>query len=81
MSSPTRCTAVRRWVSSRRSKRARHSARHLDCSLLVLDTLAGSHAETVYRHLGWHKVGDVPDYAAEPDGTLHATAIHYKRLR
>ena len=43
--------------------------------------LTGSHAETVYQHLGWHKVGDVPDYAAEPDGTLHATAIHYKRLR
>ena len=81
MSSPTRCTAVHRWAFSRRLRRARHSARHLDCSLLVLDTLAGSHAETVYQHLGWHKVGDVPDYAAEPDGTLHATAIHYKRLR
>lgn len=48
-------------------------------TLLVLDTIAGSPAEFVYRHLGWHKVGEIPDYAAMPDGKLRATAYYYKR--
>jgi len=47
--------------------------------LLVLDTIAGSPAESVYRHLGWHKVGEIPGYAAMPDGKLCATAYYYKR--
>lgn len=48
-------------------------------TLLVLDTIAGSPAEFVYRHLGWQKVGEIPDYAAMPDGELRATAYYYKR--
>lgn len=57
---------------------AEGQARRLGCSLLVLDTLAGTHAETVYRHLGWQKAGEIPQYAATPDGELHATAHHFK---
>ena len=49
-------------------------------SLLVLDTVAGSDAETVYAHLGWHKSGEIPLYAAMPDGELRATAYYYKHL-
>jgi acetyltransferase len=49
-------------------------------SLLVLDTIAGSPAESVYAHLGWHKAGEIPVYAAMPDGELRATAYYYKRL-
>jgi GNAT superfamily N-acetyltransferase len=49
-------------------------------SLLVLDTLAGSAAESVYRHLGWSRVGEIPEFAAFPDGTLHPTAYYYKIL-
>jgi GNAT superfamily N-acetyltransferase len=48
-------------------------------TLLVLDTIAGSPAESVYRHLGWHKAGEIPEYAAMPDGELRATAYYYKR--
>lgn len=48
-------------------------------SLLVLDTIAGSAAEFVYRRLGWQKVGEIPDYAAMPDGELRPTAYYYKR--
>lgn len=48
-------------------------------TLLVLDTIAGSPAESVYRHLGWRKAGEVPEYAAMPDGELRATAYYYKR--
>ena len=48
-------------------------------TLLVLDTIAGSAAEFVYRRLGWQKVGEIPDYAAMPDGELRPTAYYYKR--
>lgn len=48
-------------------------------TLLVLDTIAGSPAEFVYRHLGWQKVGEIPEYAAMPDGELRPTAYYYKR--
>jgi len=50
-------------------------------TLLVLDTIAGSPAEFVYRRLGWQKVGEIPDYAAMPDGELRPTACYYKRRR
>ncbi|MCX2862877.1 GNAT family N-acetyltransferase [Paucibacter sp. PLA-PC-4] len=56
------------------------AARLEGCSLLVLDTEAGSLAETVYRHLGWLKAGEIPRYAASPDGQLAATALYYKLL-
>ena len=49
-------------------------------TLLVLDTQMGSVAEAVYRHLGWQPAGKIPDYAASPDGTLHATVYFYKQL-
>ncbi len=49
-------------------------------TLLVLDTESGSPAEAIYRHLGWQHAGNLPDYAVTPSGTLHATAVFYKRL-
>lgn len=49
-------------------------------TLLVLDTQAGSVAEGVYVRLGWVKSGEIPDFAADPDGTLRATSYFYKRL-
>ncbi len=55
-------------------------ARLSGCSLLVLDTEAGSKAEQVYAHMGWHKAGEIPAYAAVPDGRLIATALYYKQL-
>lgn len=56
-------------------------ARLSGCSLLVLDTEVGSLAESVYRHLGWAKAGEIPRYAASPDGQLAATALYYKLLQ
>jgi acetyltransferase len=49
-------------------------------TLLVLDTQAGSPAEAMYRHLQWQKAGEIPGYAAGPDGQLRATAYYFKRL-
>ena len=51
-----------------------------DRTLLVLDTIAGSTAEAVYQHLGWQKVGEIPEYAAMPDGELRPTAYYFKRI-
>ena len=49
-------------------------------SLLVLDTDAGSNAEKLYQKLGYQRIGEIPQYALSPDGTLHATAYYYKIL-
>ena len=48
--------------------------------LLVLDTRSASDAERLYRRLGWTELGAIPDYAADPDGTLAACTFFYKRL-
>ena len=55
-------------------------ARRRDRSLLVLDTLLGSQAEDVYRHLGWSRAGEVPQYATSPAGELFPTVIYFKTL-
>ncbi|MEL6189438.1 MAG: GNAT family N-acetyltransferase [Myxococcota bacterium] len=49
-------------------------------SLLVLDTEEDSDAEHIYPHLGWTRVGRIPEYATQPDGTLIATVYFYKLL-
>ncbi|MFD6076346.1 GNAT family N-acetyltransferase [Streptomyces hydrogenans] len=49
-------------------------------TLLVLDTQTDSPAERLYRGAGWTPVGTVPEYAADPAGTLRATTLYYKRL-
>ena len=69
-----------RGLARRLMEEAEAYARRDGRTLLVLDTEAGSDAETVYRRLGWTRVGEIPQYAASPDGTLHATAYYYKRV-
>lgn len=49
--------------------------------LLVLDTVTGSDADTMYRALGWHETGVVPDYAQLPDGRPWAATFFWKDLR
>lgn len=48
--------------------------------LLVLDTADRSGAEILYRALGWQEVGSIPDFAHNPDGSLEATTLFYKRI-
>ena len=55
-------------------------ARSSGRSLLLLDTQTGSHADMVYRHLGWQRVGEAPGHAADPGGKLQATTIFFKQL-
>ena len=49
-------------------------------SLLILDTMAGDEAESLYRTLGYSRVGEIPDYARQGDGRLTATAIYFKQI-
>ncbi|MBB5955298.1 ribosomal protein S18 acetylase RimI-like enzyme [Saccharothrix tamanrassetensis] len=49
-------------------------------TLLTLDTRTGSAAESLYRSAGWTEVGVIPDYAADPDGTLRPTTLFYRRI-
>ena len=55
-------------------------ARARGISVLVLDTSAGSGAETFYQRAGWQKVGEIPRYALMPDGAMTATSVFYKFL-
>ena len=55
-------------------------ARSQGRSLLVLDTLAGSGAEAVYRKLGWLRAGEIPHFAADPWGKLFPTVYYYKEI-
>lgn len=55
-------------------------ARMLDRTLLVLDTETGSPAEGIYERWGWQRNGNIPDFAASPNGQLAATTLFSKRL-
>ncbi len=49
--------------------------------LLILDTVAGSPADEMYRALGWQVLGTMPNHAYRPDGVLAATTYFWKDLR
>jgi GNAT superfamily N-acetyltransferase len=56
-------------------------ARRRRRTLLFLDTSVGrSGAEDFYLKLGYTRAGGIPDFARDPDGTLAANAIFFKRL-
>jgi GNAT superfamily N-acetyltransferase len=67
-------------IASRLMAAAEADALARGCHLLVLDTLLGSAAESIYQHLGWMRAGEIPQYAAHPNGTLEATVYFYKLL-
>lgn len=71
-----------RGLGARLMERIEAEARRRRRRLLFLDTSVGRGGATAfYRNLGWTRCGGIPDYAADPDGSLHANAIFYKRLR
>ena len=55
-------------------------ARELGFTLLLLDTCKDSAAEKLYSSLGWLRVGEVPNFALNPDGTWCDTVFFYKSL-
>ncbi|MGW1148187.1 GNAT family N-acetyltransferase [Streptomyces sp. NPDC002454] len=59
---------------------AERGAAEAGVRLLCLDTETDSPAERLYRTAGWEAAGTIPDYAADPHGTLRATTLFYKRV-
>ena len=59
---------------------AESAARAAGCTTLVLDTDSTSVAASLYPKLGWMHAGDIPAFAASPDGQLHTTRYFYKLL-
>lgn len=72
--------ARRRGIGARLMQALEHQAVRTRRGLLYLDTEAGSPAEAFYQRLGYLRAGEIPDYAARPDGTYHPTVFYYKRL-
>jgi ribosomal protein S18 acetylase RimI-like enzyme len=72
--------ARRQGVATRLMQGIEYAARAAGFTLLVLDTKRGDAAEHLYRRLGWTESGLIPNYARNPDGTLHDTVYFYKEL-
>ena len=70
----------RRGIARQLMNVAESHARSIGRTLLVLDTLRGSEAEPFYRGLGWQRAGEIPDYAAAPDGQRFPTVVYYRML-
>ena len=49
-------------------------------TLLLLDTCRGGAAERLYASTGWVRVGEVPGFALNPDGSDCDTVFFYKQL-
>ena len=49
-------------------------------TLLLLDTCKGGAAEKLYESMGWVRVGEVPDFALNADGSWCDTVFFYKKL-
>ena len=49
-------------------------------TLLMLDTCRGGAAEQLYASTGWVRVGEVPGFALNPDGSECDTVFYYKQL-
>ncbi len=73
-------TARRRGVATALMREIEILALANKRTLLVLDTIAGSEAVSLYVKLGWTRAGEIPDYAGLPDGKLRPTTIFYRRL-
>ncbi|WP_174873930.1 GNAT family N-acetyltransferase [Vogesella oryzae] len=69
-----------RGIARQLMQAAEQAAREVGRSLLVLDTDSESVAASLYPGWGWQPAGDIPAYAARPDGVLHATRYFYKLL-
>jgi GNAT superfamily N-acetyltransferase len=50
-------------------------------TLLVLDAVPGGDGARLYERHGWIRVGDIPNYAMNPDGSPGDTTVFYRDLR
>ena len=57
----------------------RHATRQR-FTVLVLDTCKDGAAERLYTSLGWVRVGEIPNFALNPDGSLCDTVFFYRAV-
>jgi GNAT superfamily N-acetyltransferase len=75
-------TSARRQGLARRLMTAAEAmARSEGRWLLILDTVPGSDADALYRALGWHAAGTIPNFALLPTGEPGPTTYFWKDLR
>ena len=55
-------------------------ARDQQFTLLLLDTCKGGAAEHLYASMGWTRLGEVPRFALNPDGSWCDSVFFYKQL-
>lgn len=72
--------ARRRGVANALMDRVEAAAWALGRSLLVLDTMSGSHGERLYRARGWTEAGGIPGYSRDAAGTPEDMTLFYKTL-
>jgi acetyltransferase len=72
--------ARRRGIGAQLLNAAEALALRLGRSLLVLDTRRGDAGERLYHRAGWQKVGVIPRYTLEGDGSRADTVIFFKDL-
>jgi GNAT superfamily N-acetyltransferase len=72
--------ARRQGLGRRLLGAAEDAARAAGRTLLLLDTVAGSAGDKLYRSCGWTAFGTVPGHALMPDGPPADTTFFYKRL-
>jgi GNAT superfamily N-acetyltransferase len=72
--------ARRRGIGRALMEALEQQARAAGYTLLVLDTRKDDHPERLYVSMGWVRVGEVPDFALNPDGSMCSTVFYYKRL-
>jgi GNAT superfamily N-acetyltransferase len=74
-------SARRRGIGAALMRAIEERARADGRWMLVLDTVTGSAAESMYRSLGWTELGVMPNHALLTDGTPAPTTFFWKDLR
>ena len=72
--------ARRNGIARELMREVERLAKDVGFTLLLLDTCKGTAAERLYQSLGWTRVGEVPHFALNPDGTPCDTVFFYRQL-
>jgi acetyltransferase len=72
--------ARRKGIARELMREVERLAKDAGFTLLLLDTCKGTAAERLYQSLGWTRVGEVPHFALNPDGTPCDTVFFYRQL-
>jgi GNAT superfamily N-acetyltransferase len=72
--------ARRQGLATQLMNAVEESARAGGYTLLTLDTVPDTPADTLYRRLGWTAVGRIPGYALDPAGVMCDTLVFYKKI-